>query len=361
MQTISTTTTIPPPPHQHPHPHPHSPQHKPITNPSNPDHHIWKNGLELHTNFITPEEESEIIKAILADGRWIGIARRQTLHYGVHFDYSTFGASEEEWTEVPGWVRLLVGRLPGGEGQGEGVAKERGKVDESRKLDQFTVQYYPPGTGIPPHVDTHSVFGEDLWSLSLGCGVPMGFKRCGGKEARKMRMPKRCLVGDEGGKEEEGVGVDAGEGKTVGVVNSEEKEKAEAEAENFEVWLEERSLLCMRGDARYGFTHGIRGRKYDERVTDDVKSVSGKRKGMSDEDNGVSEDGKDENNEEKQTIRIKREGRWSITMRSVRRGEEIGCECKFPGVCDARFREEREREKAAEKSKAERKTDIMSR
>ncbi|KAG4035631.1 hypothetical protein MFRU_001g04000 [Monilinia fructicola] len=249
----------------------------------------WDNGLALFPDFITPQEEADIIGAILRDARWgaRGAARRQTLHYGAHFDYTTFGASDAH-TPVPGFLEELVGRLPLRPRAGDGT------------LDQFTVQYYPPGTGIPPHVDTHSVFGEYLWSLSLGSAVPMVFKRCGENEARKMRMPKRSLLG--GSREEVN--------RTQGTAKA-----GDDGGERWEVWLEERSLLLMRGEARFGFTHMIRGRKFDERRGE----------------------------------KVKREGRWSITMRSVRRGADVKCECRFPGVCDARIKEEMEREKEKER------------
>ncbi|TGO84449.1 hypothetical protein BPOR_0503g00040 [Botrytis porri] len=252
----------------------------PTPDAQNPSIQHWQNGLVLYSNFITPQEESEIISSIQKDDRWCGIGKRQTMHYGAHFDYTTFCASET-WTDVPDWMEKLVGRLPF-KGEGEG------------RVDQFTVQYYPPGTGIPPHVDTHSAFGEYLYSLSLGSAVPMGFKRCGGNEERKMRRPKRSL----------------------GEVSGDVRRKADEDGEEkWEVWLRERSLLVMRGEARYGFVHGIRGRKFD---------VDGEGEGAN--------------------VKRRRGGRWSITMRSVKRGKEMGCECAFPGVCDARIREERERE-----------------
>ncbi|KAF5869618.1 putative alkbh6 protein [Botrytis fragariae] len=263
----------------------------PTPDPQDPSIQHWENGLVLYSNFITAEEESEIIASIQKDDRWCGIGKRQTMHYGAHFDYTTFCASET-WTDVPDWIEQLVGRLP---------FREEGGVD------QFTVQYYPPGTGIPPHVDTHSAFGEYLYSLSLGSAVPIGFKRCGINEERKMRRPKRSL----------------GEAIANG-----RREKAEEDGEEkWEVWLRERSLLVMRGEARYGFAHGIRGRKFDV----DVEL--------------------DENGE---GVKRRREGRWSITMRSVKRGAEMGCECAFPGVCDARIREERERGEKEEEKKKER-------
>jgi alkylated DNA repair protein alkB family protein 8 len=37
--------------------------------------------------------------------------------------------------------------------------------------NQVTVNEYIPGQGISPHVDTHTPFGEFIFSLSLGAGA----------------------------------------------------------------------------------------------------------------------------------------------------------------------------------------------
>lgn len=61
-------------------------------------------------------------------------------------------------------------------------------------------------TGIPPHIDTHSVFEDTILSLSLGSACVMNFKR---------------------------------------------------ETQKVDVLLPARSLLIMIGEARYAWTHGI--------------------------------------------------------------------------------------------------------
>lgn len=70
-------------------------------------------------------------------------------------------------------------------------------------------------TGIPPHVDTHSVFERTILSLSLGSSYVMEFRR--GEQKFFLDLPAR-------------------------------------------------SLLIMSGQARYGWTHGICPRQSDEVV-----------------------------------------------------------------------------------------------
>ncbi|KAK0708843.1 hypothetical protein B0T21DRAFT_377056 [Apiosordaria backusii] len=250
-------------------------------------------GLTLICDFISPAEEQEMISSFHAISPLnpADTKRRISQHFGHHFDYTTFGIDESKHSPVPSYITNFLDRLPV-----DTEGKEMG-----RKPDQFTVQYYPPGAGIPPHVDTHSMFGEALYSLSFGSGVPMIFRMSGENEARKLRLPKRSL------QESSQAGLDA---SADGKAADEKSEKAEGVVAHpaWELMLPARSLLVMRGASRYGYTHGIRPRK-----TDVVDGVT-----------------------------VRREGRYSITMRSVRRGEEIGCDCPFPGVCDARVRKEQE-------------------
>ncbi|XP_014444264.2 alkylated DNA repair protein alkB homolog 8 isoform X2 [Tupaia chinensis] len=81
------------------------------------------------------------------------------------------------------------------------------------KPDQLTINQYEPGQGIPPHIDTHSAFEDEIVSLSLGSEVVMDFKHPGG-----VVVP---------------------------------------------VMLPRRSLLVMAGESRYLWTHGITPRKFD--------------------------------------------------------------------------------------------------
>ncbi|KAL8291495.1 hypothetical protein RQP46_002473 [Phenoliferia psychrophenolica] len=98
-------------------------------------HKRWDDGLILIEDFVTEKEERMIMEGILAEDGWhADTTKRQSRHAGPVFDYSTFAANDE---------------------------------------------YYPPGTGIPPHVDTHSAFGESLYSLSLASSVSMTLVECG--------------------------------------------------------------------------------------------------------------------------------------------------------------------------------------
>ncbi|KAJ3496084.1 hypothetical protein NLG97_g2919 [Lecanicillium saksenae] len=151
-------------------------------------------GISVHKSFISQEHEDTILKILLNNLAWPDRKGRRSLHYGYTFSYKTFAIDEHvPYEPFPDWLKPL---LPTG---------------EDRAPDQVCVQHYPPGTGIPPHVDTHSAF-DQLYSLSLGSPLLMQF--CHG----------------------------------------ETKEKVDVD-------LEPRTMMRMSGDSRLHWTHGIRSRR----------------------------------------------------------------------------------------------------
>ncbi|RAH47964.1 2OG-Fe(II) oxygenase family oxidoreductase [Aspergillus brunneoviolaceus CBS 621.78] len=195
---------------------------------------IQPRGLLWQTDFITPAHEATLLQIFRHDLQWPTRPGRISLHYGYTFDYKTFNIDPAiPYRPFPDW---LVPLLP---------------AREPRAPDQVCLQYYPPGAGIPPHVDAHGPY-DQLYALSLGAPVLMEFRR-----------------GDE----------------------------------RVEVDCEPRSLMCMSGDARLFWTHGIKKRKTDL----------------------VSLDGGETR------VRVRGE-RWSITYRWLREGGE--CECGDLRLCD---------------------------
>ncbi|KAI4715445.1 hypothetical protein E4T48_08360 [Aureobasidium sp. EXF-10727] len=248
------------------------PNHPPPTLLSaDPPIHAFSNGLILMHEFITKEEEQEMIReyhiaTASRDGRAL---KRGAVHYGPHFDYTTFAVSKSASTPPPEYLTRLLSRLPA--------------RDDRDIPDQYTLQHYPPGTGIPPHVDTHSAFEETIYSLSFGASTRMDFKLCGQKESRRLRLPKRSLGG----------------GSETPPQPPSPAEVLDEQTEEWELELPARSLLVMRGPSRYGYTHGIKGRKHDQ---------EGPRL-------------------------VARQDRYSLTMRRIKPAERIGCDCEYPHVC----------------------------
>lgn len=86
---------------------------------------------------------------------------------------------------------------------------------------------YKPGEGITPHVDLLERYGDGIVGVSLGSGCAMRFRQVREGKLRRSGVEEP----DEGGEDEE--------------------------REVWDVWLPERSVVVMSGEARYGWTHGI--------------------------------------------------------------------------------------------------------
>lgn len=172
-------------------------------------------GVTLITDFVTEEEEREMLACVDSDERWQGLAKRRVLHYGYAFDYGTRDARDET-SPMPAFVAGLLGRAAACGAPG---------ACESVHCDQLTVNEYVAGVGIAPHVDTHSAFGPTILSLSLA-----------GRAVMEFRL-------HEGG----------------------EKEPRERRA----ISMPPRSLLVLHGEARYRWLHYIPHRKRDAIVGED--------------------------------------------------------------------------------------------
>ena len=233
---------------------------------------IEPRGLLFQQDFVTPAHEAELVRVFREELEWPvrPPGTRLSLHYGYTFDYKTFGVDPNiPFRDFPGWLRPLIPKT---------VVDPRSGVPKTP--DQVCLQYYPPGAGIPPHVDTHSAYDE-LYSLSLGSAVMMQFRR-----------PPSTATATAGATAES-------DGKRGG------EEEEDAEDKRAELDLLPRSLLELRGDARLHWTHGIKKRKTD-----------------------TLPDG---------TVRA-RQDRWSITYRWLREparaGEPAECECGNARQCD---------------------------
>uniref|UniRef100_A0A8C3M4W7 tRNA (carboxymethyluridine(34)-5-O)-methyltransferase ALKBH8 n=1 Tax=Chrysolophus pictus TaxID=9089 RepID=A0A8C3M4W7_CHRPC len=176
----------------------------------------WKNSvptslppdLKVIENIISPEEERKMLESI----DWKGdentqnaqktLKHRRVKHFGYEFRYDNNDVDKDK--PLPGGLpEICISFLE--------KCLKQGYI--KHKPDQLTVNQYEPGQGIPPHIDTHSAFEDEIISLSLGSEIVMDFKHP--------------------------------DGHTVAVM------------------LPRRSLLVMTGESRYLWTHGITPRKYD--------------------------------------------------------------------------------------------------
>ncbi|XP_070685529.1 tRNA (carboxymethyluridine(34)-5-O)-methyltransferase alkbh8 [Pempheris klunzingeri] len=218
-------------------------------------------GLVLVEDFVSPEEEALLLAAIdwSSDNEDVtaqkALKHRRVKHYGFEFRYDNNNVDKDK-------------PLPAGIPQACLPVLERCMKNKYIDImpDQLTVNQYESGQGIPPHVDTHSAFEDTILSLSLGSQTVMEFRRPDG------RLVALLLPG--------------------------------------------RSLLVMKGESRYLWTHGITPRKFDMVPACDPQSPARGRDLVTHSNLTLS----------------KRGTRTSFTFRKIRRDP---CRCAFPSACDS--------------------------
>ncbi|KAJ3157081.1 Alkylated DNA repair protein alkB 8 [Geranomyces variabilis] len=236
-------------------------------------------GLTVVPEFITPEEETAILSS-LADPQqaaaWTTLGKRRVRHYGYRFDYArtTVDLDASAAEPMPLWAERVIAAY----GQ---------MFPEAQIPDQLTVNEYKPGSGIPPHTDTHSAFGDAILSVSLQGGVVMEFRCPIDPEEHGSLNPTPPVIHNGGSND-----ADVLEASAL-------PPPKHARFQVVNVHLPARSLLIMDGDARYQWEHSIRPRR-----TDVVRGLA-----------------------------VSRTTRVSLTFRSVK--QEPLCDgCRWPRACD---------------------------
>lgn len=221
-------------------------------------------GVYLLHDFITVREEEELLAAV--DSRpWHHLAKRRVQHYGYAFCYETRNVNTNQYLgKLPSFVSVILKRISQFQKLGCSVDIE---------LDQLTVNEYPIGVGLSPHVDTHSAFEEPIYSLSLAGPCIMEFR----KYSTGVWLP-------------------------TSTSNFDNEVSDSYSGSNFirrAIYLPPRSMLLLSGEARYAWHHYIPHHKVD-RVKDNVVRRGSRR--------------------------------VSFTMRKVRKGP---CQCQYPDFCDS--------------------------
>ncbi|XP_021753968.1 alkylated DNA repair protein alkB homolog 8-like [Chenopodium quinoa] len=184
-------------------------------------------GLHLFLDFITPKEEEELLAAV--DLRpWISLAKRRVQHYGYEFCYQTRNVDTKKFLGgLPSFISPVLERI------------SASSLDDAAtiNLDQLTVNEYPPGVGLSPHIDTHSAFEDKIFSLSLAGPCIMEFRRYQGGIWQS----------------------DPAMSKTMHEENPENSTNFLRRA----IYLPPRSILLLSGEARYAWHHYIPHHKID--------------------------------------------------------------------------------------------------
>ena len=158
-------------------------------------------GLEYVPDYIPHNQQTELLQHIDAQP-WSQELKRRVQHYGYRYNYKSRSVDPTMYLgALPDWLTPIAQRL-----------HREGYINDLP--DQVIINEYQPGQGITPHVDCTSCFTDTIISLSLGSPCIMDF-------IQKSMDEKKSL------------------------------------------WLEPRSLLVMRNEARYQWQHTIPARKTD--------------------------------------------------------------------------------------------------
>jgi len=127
-------------------------------------------GVVLVQNFLSTEEEAQLVTFLHSEQEaWHNLARRRVRHFGYAFLYDTRGVNISCPIEgIPYPLHYVLERLKGlcptmRDSAGDKICRNCGACAP----DQVTVNEYPAGVGISPHIDTHSAFEDCILSLSL--------------------------------------------------------------------------------------------------------------------------------------------------------------------------------------------------
>ncbi|XP_050235169.1 alkylated DNA repair protein ALKBH8 homolog [Mercurialis annua] len=222
-------------------------------------------GLCLLPDFVSAEEEQELLAAVDAQP-WKNLAKRRVQHYGYEFCYETRNVdTKKQLGEFPPFVSSVLERIFSFPQLGESA---------NLVLDQLTVNEYPRGVGLSPHIDTHSAFEGLIFSLSLAGPCIMEFRRYldGSWTPTASSSTDRIVESHDNG---------------TNLVRR-------------AIYLPPRSMLLLSREARYAWQHYIPHHKIDK-VNDSVVERGSRR--------------------------------VSFTFRKVR---DCPCQCEFPQYCDSR-------------------------
>ncbi|KAJ7546816.1 hypothetical protein O6H91_08G055800 [Diphasiastrum complanatum] len=255
-------------------------------------------GIILHSEFVSPAEEKELLAAV--DERpWQTLAKRKVQHYGYEFLYKVRNVDlTKKLGELPTFVDHVVERM-------SALPEVANSTEKSLPFDQLTVNEYPRGVGLSPHIDTHSAFEGSILSLSLAGACVMEFRKYH-KHSYDLHTSKANYDSRVHGTHIMGRGLDCEARQTIPDLHqttyfSEQEmiEPPKVKVERRVLYLPQRSLLILSNEARYGWHHYIPHHKED--VVNGEKVPRSSR-------------------------------RVSFTFRKVRLGP---CYCQFPHLCDS--------------------------
>lgn len=212
-------------------------------------------GLTLYTDFITSSDEQTLLREV--DERpWQTLAKRRVQHYGYEFLYKTRNVDlTQKLGELPSVLEPVINKIS--------LVPEIATAEQSNlPFDQLTVNEYPRGVGLSPHIDTHSAFEGSILSLSLSGPCIMEFRKYINRDDSRMgdnvHTSLESSVFQQQSRDEPRRDSEAITGQ-----KSDCLPKQSVEMIRKALFLPRRSLLILSGEARYAWHHYIPHHKID--------------------------------------------------------------------------------------------------
>ncbi len=171
-------------------------------------------GLIYKDNYISQEKEIELLQWIDSN-KWLMDLKRRVQHYGWKYDYKARKIDQD----------MHLGRLPPKLLDLARQIYQDGLVEDLP--DQVIINEYQSGQGIASHIDCETCFSNDIVTISLNSGCVMEFI-----QAKK-------------------------------IANKLTKKSFASPQNKVLVWLNSRSIVIMKDEARWWWFHSISPRKSD--------------------------------------------------------------------------------------------------
>jgi len=133
------------------------------------------NGLIYEDNFLTDEEENNLIKFINKQ-KWSEKLVRRTQHYGYEYSYNKKNTIIKA-DPIPQEFNFIL---------------EKVNQKFNKNFNQLIINEYKPGQGIAHHIDNIELFDDTIISISLGSSYPMIFSLDDNNYSKKLK--RKSLV-----------------------------------------------------------------------------------------------------------------------------------------------------------------------
>lgn len=147
--------------------------------------HTKINGLKVIKQYLTDEEEEELLSIIKSDDFPLKSLSnspnsRRVAHYGYNYAYNRSGLSKAD--PIPDIFNKLIDpkRLAA-------ASSTLSKI----KFDQLIINEYTPGQQISWHVDHTKMFGPIIFCITIGASTDISFKL--GDQIVKVKPPRKSV------------------------------------------------------------------------------------------------------------------------------------------------------------------------